>query len=167
MAILIIGISLLLDGILTNYLPFLPNDLSLFTPLLTITSLVLIYPFFRKQEKNYYISLFITGIIYDLFYTNLLFFHAVIFLILGVIIKWIYKNYEITPIRIIIYISIIIICYEFLEGFILYIFQIVPVSIEKILYKIKHSLIINLVWGEIIYGILSIYIKKTKKISMN
>lgn len=167
MAILIIGISLLLDGILTNYLPFLPNDLSLFTPLLTITSLVLIYPFFRKQEKNYYITLFITGIIYDLFYTNLLFFHAVIFLLLGVIIKWIYKNYEITPIRIIIYISIIIICYEFLEGFILYIFQIVPVSIEKILYKIKHSLIINLVWGEIIYGILSIYIKKTKKISMN
>lgn len=167
MAILIIGISLLLDGILTNYLPFLPNDLSLFTPLLTITSLVLIYPFFRKQEKNYYITLFIIGIIYDLFYTNLLFFHAVIFLILGVIIKWIYKNYEITPIRIIIYISIIIICYEFLEGFILYIFQIVPVSIEKILYKIKHSLIINLVWGEIIYGILSIYIKKTKKISMN
>ncbi len=167
MAILIIGISLILDGILTNYLPFLPNDLSLFTPLLTITSLVLIYPFFRKQEKNYYISLFITGIIYDLFYTNLLFFHAVIFLLLGVIIRFIYKNYEITPIRIIIYISIIIICYEFLEGFILYIFQIVPVSIEKILYKIKHSLIINLVWGEIIYGILRIYIKKTKKISMN
>ena len=123
MAILIIGISLILDGILTNYLPFLPNNLSLFTPLLTITSLVLIYPFYRKQEKNYYITLFITGIIYDLFYTNLLFFHAVIFLILGVIIKWIYKNYEITPIRIIIYISIIIICYEFLEGFILYIFQ--------------------------------------------
>ena len=167
MAILIIGISLILDGILTNYLPFLPNNLSLFTPLLTITSLVLIYPFYRKQENNYYITLFITGIIYDLFYTNLLFFHAVIFLILGVIIKWIYKNYEITPIRIIIYISIIIICYEFLEGFILYIFQIVPVSIEKILYKIKHSLIINLVWGEIIYGILRIYIKKTKKISMN
>ena len=167
MAILIIGISLILDGILTNYLPFLPTNLSLFTPLLTITSLVLIYPFYRKQENNYYITLFITGIIYDLFYTNLLFFHAVIFLILGVIIKWIYKNYEITPIRIIIYISIIIICYEFLEGFILYIFQIVPVSIEKILYKIKHSLIINLVWGEVIYGILSIYIKKTKKISMN
>ena len=167
MAILIIGISLILDGILTNYLPFLPNNLSLFTPLLTITSLVLIYPFYRKQENNYYITLFITGIIYDLFYTNLLFFHAVIFLILGVIIKWIYKNSEITPIRIIIYISIIIICYEFLEGFILYIFQIVPVSIEKILYKIKHSLIINLVWGEVIYGILSIYIKKTKKISMN
>lgn len=167
MAILIIGISLILDGILTNYLPFLSNNLSLFTPLLTITSLVLIYPFYRKQENNYYITLFITGIIYDLFYTNLLFFHAVIFLILGVIIKWIYKNYEITPIRIIIYISIIIICYEFLEGFILYIFQIVPVSIEKILYKIKHSLIINLVWGEVIYGILSIYIKKTKKISMN
>ena len=167
MVLLLIGISLIIDGILTNYLPFLPNDLSLFTPLLTITSLIFIYPFYRKQEKKYYISLFVTGMIYDLFYTNLLFFHAVIFLILGIIIKWIYKNYEITPLRILIYISIIIICYEFLVGFILYIFQIVPVSIERILYKIKHSMILNLVWGEIIYWILSIYNKKTKKISMN
>lgn len=167
MVLLLIGISLIIDGILTNYLPFLPNDLSLFTPLLTITSLIFIYPFYRKQEKKYYITLFVTGMIYDLFYTNLLFFHAVIFLILGIIIKWIYKNYEITPLRILIYISIIIICYEFLVGFILYIFQIVPVSIERILYKIKHSMILNLVWGEIIYWILSIYNKKTKKISMN
>ncbi len=167
MIILLIAISLLLDGILTNYLPFLPNSLSLFTPLLTITSLVFIYPFFRKQEKKFYLTLFIIGIIYDLFYTNLLFFHAVIFILLGLIIKWIYKNYEITPIRIILYICIIIISYELLVGSILYIFQIVPMTIEKILYKILHSIIINLIWGELLYFILKIYIKKTKRISLN
>ena len=32
---IILIISLLLDGILSNYLPYLVNDLSLFTPLLT------------------------------------------------------------------------------------------------------------------------------------
>ena len=35
LAIIIIIISILLDGILTNYLPYLLNDLSLFTPLLS------------------------------------------------------------------------------------------------------------------------------------
>jgi rod shape-determining protein MreD len=151
MIIILIGISLILDGVLTNYLPYLPNNLSLFTPLLTITSLFFIYRFYRKQEKKYYFILGIIGIIYDLFYTNLLLFHAVIFIFLGVIIKQIYKNYEITSIRIIIYIIIMITIYEFSTGFILFIFQLVPITIEKIIYKIIHSLILNIIWAEVLY----------------
>ncbi len=166
MIIILIGISLILDGVLTNYLPYLPNNLSLFTPLLTITSLFFIYRFYRKQEKKYYFILGIIGIIYDLFYTNLLLFHAVIFIFLGVIIKQIYKNYEITSIRIIIYIIIMITIYEFSTGFILFIFQLVPITIEKIIYKIIHSLILNIIWAEVLYGIIN-HSKKTKRISIN
>ena len=79
-SIIIIIISLLLDGILSNYLPYLVNDLSLFTSLFTLVSIFIIYPFFKKKEKKYLITIFIIGIIYDLFYTNLLFFNGVLFL---------------------------------------------------------------------------------------
>ena len=48
-------VSLLLDGLVTEFIPYMKNDLSLFTPLLTIVSVFLIYPFFRKKEKEYYI----------------------------------------------------------------------------------------------------------------
>ncbi len=153
----IIGLSIILDGIITNYLPFLPNSLSLLTPLLTITSLIYIYPFFRKEEKKFYLILFI----------NLLFFHAVIFVLLGLIIKKIYKYFEITSIKIIFYIILIIVSYEFIVGSLLFIFQLVPITISKILYKIINSLILNIIWGEILYGVLFIYRKKTKRISMN
>ena len=72
--ITVIIVSLLLDGILTNYLPFLVNDLSYLTPLLTVVSIFIIYPLNRKKELKFFILIFIVGIIYDLLYTNLLFF---------------------------------------------------------------------------------------------
>ena len=120
--IIIMIISLLLDGLLTNYLPYIPNDLSLFTPLLTVVSIFIIYPFYRKKEKKYYITLFILGIVYDLFFTNLLFFNSLLFLLVGLVSRIINKNYEITFIRLIIYIPIIIILYESTTALIIFIY---------------------------------------------
>ncbi len=165
--IIIVIVSFLLDGILTNYLPFLVNQLSLFTPLLTLVSIFIIYPFFRKQEKKYYWIAFIIGLLYDLFYTNLLFLNGVLFLAIAIFTKWIYKNYEITFIRNILYIAIIIILYESCYALILWIFQMVPITIPKVIYKIMHSLILNILYTEIIYLIMKWIPKKYKKISIN
>ena len=83
---IILVVSFLLDGILTNFLPFSVGDLSLFTPLTTIVAIVVLYPLFYKQEKKYYILSFVTGIIYDLFYTNLWFFDGFMFLFIAFIV---------------------------------------------------------------------------------
>ena len=165
--IIIIITSLLLDGLLTNYLPYLVNDLSIFTPLFTITILFLIYPFYRKNTKLYYLTAIITGFIYDSFYTNLLFFNAIIFFIISVIAKSIYKNYEVSYLRLVVYIIILITSYETITGLILYIFQVVPITPYKVFYKITHSLIINIIYGELIFLILNIIPNKYKKISIN
>ena len=166
-SLIIVILSLLLDGILTNYLPYLNNDLSIFTPLLTLVSIFMIYPFFKKKEKKYFIICFIIGIIYDLFYTNLLFFNAVLFLEIGLITYYIHKNYEITLLRLLLYIIIIISSYEFTTGIILLIFNVVPVTFYKIIYKIINSLLLNIIYSEIIYLIIKIIPKKYKKISIN
>lgn len=160
-------ISLLLDGILTNYLPFLGNDLSLFTPLLSVISIFLIYPFFRKEEKKYLINVFIYGLIYDLFYTNLLFWNSCIFLIIGLLTIFIYKNYEISFLKIIIPIIVIITSYELLNASIIWIFHLVPITFTKVIYKITHTLLLNIIYAEIIYLLLKIIPKKYKKISIN
>ena len=68
--IIIIITSIILDGLLTNYLPYLVNDLTLFTPMLTLVTIFIIYPFYRKKIKKYYLIVFIIGITYDLLYTN-------------------------------------------------------------------------------------------------
>lgn len=166
-SIIILVISILLDGILTNFIPYLVNDLSLFTPLLTVTTIFIIYPLFRKKEKKYFIILFITGIIYDLLYTNLLFFNGVLFVFLGLISKYIHKNYELSYIKLILFLIIIITIYESVTGLLLLIFNIVPITLYKIFYKIIHSIILNIIYGEIIYLIIKLVPKKYKKISMN
>ena len=166
-SILILIISILLDGLLTNYLPYIQNNLSLFTPLLTVVSIFLIYPLYRKKEKQYFITLFILGIIYDLLYTNLLFFNSVLFIIIGLLTRYINKNFNLGYIKIIIYTIIIIITYESLTGIILYIYNVVPITINKVIYKITHTLLLNIIYSEIIYIILNNIPKKLKKISIN
>ena len=164
---IILLISIVLYGLLSNFLPFLVNGLSLFTPMLTVIAIFMIYPFFRKKEKNYFITIFIVGMIYDLLYTNLVFFNGVLFLIIGFISLEIYKNFEISYLKLIIYLILIISAYEILTGIILLVFNMVPVTLYKVLYKITHSLILNIVYGELIYLIINLIPKKYRKISIN
>ena len=165
--IIIMTISLLLDGLLTNYLPFLVNDLSFFTPLFTLISIFIIYPLYRKKEKKYFISIFILGMLYDLLYTNLLFFNAVLFVFIGFIIRLIIKNFELSYMKIILYIVIVVVSYESLTLFFLGIFNIIPISINRLIYKITHSLLINIIYGEMLFIIIKILPKKYKEISIN
>ena len=164
---IILLISIVLDGILSNFLPYLVNDLSLFTPMLTVIAIFMIYPFFSKKENNYFITIFIVGMIYDLLYTNLVFFNGVLFLIIGFISLEIYKNFEISYLKLIIYLILIISAYEILTGIILLVFNMVPVTLYKVLYKITHSLILNIIYGELIYLIINLIPKKYRKISIN
>ena len=108
---IILLISIILDGILTNYLPYLVNDLSLFTPLLTVVSIFILYPLNRKKETKFFILMFIVGIIYDLLYTNLLFLNGLLFFLIAFISKIIYKNFETSYFKLIIYTILIILIY--------------------------------------------------------
>ena len=162
---LIIIISLILDGILSNFLPVI--NLSYFTPLLTLTSIFIVYPFYTKDEDKYYITSFIVGIIYDLLYTNLLFFNGIIFVLIAFLVRIIYKNLNISFLKNILYIILIIIVYESSTALIFMMFKLVPITLSKVVYKITHSLILNIIYGELIYLILKIIPKKYKKIKIN
>lgn len=164
---MIVLLSLLLDGILTNVLPYMVGNLSFFTPLLTIISLVLIYPFYQKNTKIYYLVALITGLIYDLLYTNLLFFNSILFLFIVIIANYFYKNFEINYLNIIFYTVILISIYETCQVLILIGFHLVPVTFKKLVYKITHSLLLNIIYAEIVYWIIQHLPKKYLKININ
>ena len=165
--LIIITLSLILDGILSNIFPYTVNNLSLFTPLLTLISIYLIYPFYKKKENKYILTIFLTGIIYDLLYTNLIFYNAITFTIIGIISKYIYKHYEINYLNIIIQIILIVTIYELLNALIIIIFNLVPMSIPKLLYKITHSLLLNIIYSELLLLIINILPSKYKKVNIN
>ena len=167
LTIIILIISILLDGILTNYLPFLVNDLSYFTPLLTVVTIFILYPLNRKTENKFLLTIFVTGIIYDLLYTNLLFLNGLLFLIIIFISKYIYKNFEITWFKLIIYVIIIVSIYESMYAGILFIFRVVPITLNKLYYKITHTLLLNIIYTEILHLIIKFLPKKYNRISIN
>ena len=149
MSKLIIIISFILDIILSNLLPYWKNSLSLFTPLFVPLTIYLIYPYY-KTNKKYLREVFITGLLYDLFMTNLLFFNSFIFLILGIITISIYKKFKIDFKSNIIFSIIIIIIYEITEVIIFNISKMTIISLKELIYYIIHSILINLVYAEIV-----------------
>lgn len=165
--LIIITLSLILDGILSNIFPYTVNNLSLFTPLLTLISIYLIYPFYKKKENKYILTIFLTGIIYDLLYTSLIFYNAIIFTIIGIISKYIYKHYEINYLNIIIQIILIVTIYESLNALIIILFNLVPMSVSRLFYKITHSLLLNIIYSELLLLIINILPNKYKKVNIN
>ena len=151
---LIIISSFILDIILSNVLPFMKGDLSIFTSLFVPITIYLIYPFYKNQELKYYIESFIIGIIYDLIFTNLLFFDGVIFLIISLVSVKIYKNFIVDKYKNIMYVFLIIILYEFLVASIFLIFNLVPICFYDFVYKISHTLLINVVYVFLLYEII-------------
>ena len=149
--IVIVIISFFLDGILSNFLPYMLGDVSLFTPYFTLISLIVIYPFFKKRTKDYFILIGVVGFLYDLFYTNLLFTHAIFFLLIGYIVSFIYKKMELNLLTNLFLIIFVIVFYQIIFSLSLFIFNVVPITIENVLYLISHSLILNIIYGEIIY----------------
>ena len=166
-SILIASISLILEIILNNFLPYVSGNLSLFTPMFSIVSLLFIYHFFKKEKYKYFIFAFIFGFIYDLFFTNLLFFNGILFLGIAFVITLLYENLEINFLNIILEIIIIITVYELLTVFIILLFNLVPITPLKVLYKISHSLIINIIYGEFVYFIINHLPKKYRSLSIN
>lgn len=167
LSFILVTVSIFLDGILSNFLPYMPNNLSFFTPLLTIMSLIIIYPLYQKKLNNYYILAAITGFIYDLLYTNLLFFNAILFLVLAFLIKYLYKYLETNYLNLLLYALITIIVYESLTATTLIIFGVTKLTLKAILYKIAHSILLNVTYIELLYLIVNLLPKKYKKININ
>lgn len=165
--IFIVGISILLDGLLTNYLPHMFNSLSYFTPLLTLISIFTVYSFYKKNKRSYFLLCLITGIIYDWLYTPFLIFNSILFLLIGAISKYIIENYEISLVKLILYNTLLIIVYEAIQFLMVIIFNLSEVNIYNLLYKISHSLLLNIIYGEILHLIIKFLPKKYKKININ
>ena len=150
MPLILIILSLLLDG----YLSTIISSSSYFLPLLTLTTIYLIYPKYSKKIRSYKLIVIIVGLIYDLLYTNLLLFHAVIFYILSLLIIHIYKNYSQTKLTTILSLIILIVVYELLVASIFFIFQVSTITFIKLITKIFKSLLLNIIYALVLTPIL-------------
>lgn len=162
MIVFISMISFFLDGILSKYIS--PN--SLFLPLFTLVSLVIIYPYFNNNNYRYFKYIAILGLLYDIAYMNMLFYNFFIFMLLGfvnIFIKYLlshrlYINVIVT--------IILIIIYRFI-NFIFINITIGNIDFYDLIKNIYSSLILNIIYCIFIYLISEWYSKKHKILKSN
>lgn len=153
-------ISFLLDGFILSII----NSTSLLFPLCSIMSLIIIYPFFKKDEFNTFliISGFV-GMLYDVVYTGTLFLNIGVLILVAIIIKLIFRVFSNNLLsNILIGISIIVI-YRTINYLVFSLAGYLDFSFLELLKGIYSSLIVNTIYIVIFY-LIGILISKRFKI---
>lgn len=150
-------ISFLLESIVSN---FVPLDSILFLPLFTLVSLIIVSPYFNKKEADYLKLCVVTGLFYDIVFTDTLCFHLLLFVLLGMFISKIMSYINFNFISIFILIPILITLYRTLSysiicfsGFLTFDWTVLGESIYS-------SFLLNLFYGMILYFITDKLAKK-------
>ncbi len=147
MIMYIILSSLFLENILSNHIPL--N--SMFTPLFTVVSLVLIYPYFVNDDDKFLKYCAITGLIYDLIFTNTVPLNLISFLLVGLIIKLINITLSNNFINVMIIAACSVIMYLIITYFLLVIIGYKTFNFNYLITSIYQTLFANIIYSFIGY----------------
>ena len=159
---IVLIISFILEGILSLFIPYIPYKLNFLYPHLVLICIIFLYQYYKDKNK-YYLILLLIGILYDLIYTDVLFLHSFLFLIIGIFIKQYNKRIGITKKNLLILVFMEILLYDSLYSLLLVLFQNMDFSLIEVLYKVLNSYIINVLYAYILYKLFPIKKKKHKK----
>lgn len=158
-------ITLFLDNLLNNFLPYTYHYLSLFTPMLVLISLVINY-FLIKNKFIYLVLATILGFVTDLLY-NSVFLNLYLYLFLALIITSFYYKRSLTIINLLLLTIVVIISYDSLIFFSLVALKYSNLTINDLIYKINNSLITNISYILVSFLILKKSLNKTKEFKLN
>ena len=133
-------IVILLDGIITYFIPSYFNNLNYFYPMLSIT----LISFFNLERQENYNIILIIGILYDLLYSHILFYNAIIFLFIAIIDNYLKKYFKESLIFLIMITIINIVFYDSIGFLLVILTNYNIITLTDLLYKILHSLILNI-----------------------
>ena len=154
MKIVILLVSFLLEGIISNFVPI--NGF--LAPLFTLVALIMICPLF-SESTDYYKYAFFTGLAYDLFYTDTIIFHAIIFCFMAFIIMRLNIVLSDNFINALITVSVCILMYRVLTYGLLVFINNMSFEVLALINSILKSLILNLIYGMILF----VVIRKLKR----
>ena len=149
-------ISTIIDLLLSTNITNIYQNLNYFFPSILITSLPISY-LLTKNKIIFFIAIIIIGIIYDLLYSDILLINLYFLILLTLLTKIFYQNKKPTTLNITILTLIGVITYDLYLSLILILTKTQNITINDIIYKETHSLILN-----IIYLILSLIILKSR-----
>lgn len=155
MIYIILIFSFLFESAFSNIIP----KNSILIPLFLLTSLTILYPYFKNNNINFVITSVICGFIYDISFTNSLFINTLSFASVSglTILIYNYINYNICSSNILN--MIILISYRIISYILLCIIDIIKFNEMSLIQGIYSSLIVNIIYGLIIFIIIDLLAK--------
>ncbi len=144
MLYIIILITIGLDYLITYFIPSYFNNLNLFYPMLTLTLIIFLYN--KLDNKKYFQTIFITGLIYDFLFSYIFLFNSLVFLLFGKIIKKIDKFIRCNFLVNVILVIVCIFLYDLILFFLVKISNYSIVSFHDLLYKFQNSILLNVIF---------------------
>ena len=158
MIILILLISFALEGIFSNLL----SANSILIPLFTIISFVIVYPYFKNEKNKFYIYAGLIGLLYDIVYTNCPFVNTFTFLITSLMISLIYEYITVSKFNVTLIKIIILLFYQTISYIVLCFFSYTTFNETTLLTTLYSSIIINVIYGFLLFILVSFLDKKHK-----
>lgn len=158
MIVVVLLISFILEGIVSNLVP----TSSLFIPLFSIVSLLVTYPLFNENKIKYLIYSGTLGLLYDLVYTNTPFINTFTFVITALIITFICKFITLNKLNLVLIILFILLFNQTINYLLLCLFRYRIFNNATLLEGLYSSLILNVVYSYILYVVIEIINKKRK-----
>ncbi len=160
MIILILAISFVLEGIISLIIP----EESLFMPVFSIIAVATVYPLFKDNKVKYLVYSSSLGLLYDIVYTNTPFTNTLSFLATAFIITLIYEYIKVSKFNILLIDIVVILFYQSFSYLLLCILNYCTFNEVTFIVNLYSSLILNVIYGLIIYIIVELFIKKHKGI---
>lgn len=143
LTVTLLFLSIILEGII-------PNLLRDIFPLFTV-AIIIISSTFKIDDKEFYISIFLSGVVYDLFYTSTLFLNGFIFVFLAYLSR-ILVDKNINFIKALLYYYLLSFLYIIIMFYFTYFY--VPKSLIYIITIYKNNMIINSLYFSLSYLVL-------------
>ena len=147
---IILIISIILDLVLLNFLPYTYQHISYIFPCFFTSSIFLTYDLFLK-DKTYFRTILILSIIYGSLFLNSCLLGMFLFLLLSYISKLYHKYININYFSILIGLILVILLHDSIIYLILSFGEITSFSIKIIIYKLTRSILINIIYTTFIY----------------
>ena len=158
MIVVVLLISFILEGIVSNLVPV--N--SLFIPLFSIVSLLVTYPLFNDNRIKYLIYSGTLGLLYDLVYTSTPFINTFTFVITALIITFICRYITINKLNLIFIIIFVLLFNQTINYLLICLFRYRIFNSNTLIEGLYSSLILNVIYSYILYIIIEIINKKRK-----
>lgn len=151
--------SFLFQGFISTYLPYTLISPSLLSSIYILVNLVILIPYFENQKK-YLKLLIVFGLLMDIVYTNTFILNTIIFLVIYFICRAInyFLPHNIFTVNLLNIISIVV--YHILTFLILLTIHYDSYSINSLITIISHSIIMTVLYGSLMYCIISLLMNR-------